>query len=360
MESNPFTPGFGTQPPVIVGRGDVLAKIQPVFERFDPRNAYRAVLLRAHRGAGKTVLLDEIQELAARAGWWVLQEDAGSGPPLAARLIDRALARLAEHRPPPKRRVTEIGAGGARIGVEAIPPASRITSVRDVLERLVAAEQNGVLLSIDEIHGASDAALDELGNAVQHLHRQRLPLAVVLAGLPMPDRRKEPTFLARCQQPQVGPVEDAEIERGLVETAAIAGTTFEPRALLHAVSFAAGQPYVMQLVGYHAWELAADKRLVTLPDVTAAMTPAQAEFDRAVTSQIVAKVSPDQRRFLEAMADLGMPARIGDVRERFGWSSQQAGTYRQRLIDAGAIRPAGHGLVEFAIPGLGAYVSSGD
>jgi hypothetical protein len=129
---------------------------------------------------------------------------------------------------------------------------------------------------------------------------------------------------------------------------------------LHAVSFAAGQPYMMQLIGYHSWELAGDKSLITLDDVSAATAPAQAEFDRAVTSQIVAKVSPDQRRLLEAMADLGTPTRIGDIRERFGWSSQQAGTYRQRLIDAGAIRPAGHGLIEFAIPGLGAYVTSNE
>lgn len=360
MKANPFTPGFGSQPPVLVGRDDVIERMRTVFEGFDARNVHWAALLRAHRGAGKTVLLDEIQDLAAAAGWWVLQEDAGAGPPLAARVVDRALARLAELRPPPKRRVTEVGAGGAHISVEAVTPQTRITSVRDVLERLVAAERNGVLLSIDEIHNASDATLDELGNAVQHLHRQRLPFAVVLAGLPTSDRRAEPTFLARCQQPRIGPVDDAEIERGLVETAAVSGTVFEPRALLRAVSFAAGQPYMMQLVGYHAWEHADDKALITVSDVTAATSPAQAEFDRAVTSQIVAKVSPDQRRFLEAMADLGMPARIGDIRERYGWSSQQAGTYRQRLMDAGAIRPAGHGLVEFAIPGLGAYVTSNE
>lgn len=358
MKDNPFTPGFGSQPPVIVGRDDLLARMRPVFERFDARNVHWAVLLRAHRGAGKTVLLDEIQDLAASAGWWILQEDAGSGPPLAARVIDRALARLAELHPRPKRRVTEVGAGGAHIAVEAVPAPTRITSIRDVLERLIAVERNGVLLSVDEIHNASDATLDELGNAAQHLHRQRLPFAVVLAGLPAPDRRKEPTFLARCQQPRIGPVEDAEVERGLAETAAIAGSIFEPRALLHAVSFAAGQPYMMQLVGYHAWEAASDKRLIKLSEVSAATATAQAEFDRAVTSQIVAKVSPDQRRFLTTMAELGMPARIGDIRERAGWSSQQAGVYRQRLLDAGAIRVAGHGLVEFAIPGLGAYLTS--
>lgn len=352
MRNNPFTPSFGTLPAVLVGRDDVLTALAPLFARFDKGDIHWATHLRAHRGAGKTVLLDQIQDMAARSGWWVLQEDAGSGAPLASRVINRCLARLAEHDPPRRgRRVANVALFGAAIGLETGSVPASVTSVREVLEAISRTEANGVLVTIDEIHQASDSALNEIGNAAQHLHRDGLPLVFVMAGLPRPERAKAPTFLGRAWQPRLEQLSDAEIERGLAETAETLGSRFEPLALRRAVELSAGEPYLMQLVGYHSWECAA-RSPITVGDVNSAASLATEAFNRSVTAQMVGAVSPDQRSFLISMARHSTPTRLGDVRSDHDWSQSQVSVYRQRLIDAGLIASAGHGFIHFALPGI--------
>lgn len=353
MEGNPFTPSFGTLPVVLVGRDDVLRGIEPIFTRFDKRDIHWATHLRAHRGAGKTVLLDQIQDLATSSGWWVLQEDAGSGPPLPARIINRGLARLAEGDPPRRhRRIANVSVLGVGIGLESAPaPPASVTSVRDVLEAVARTETNGLLVTIDEVHQAPDRALNEIGNAAQHLHRDGLPLVFVMAGLPRAERTREPTFLGRAWQPLLTRLSDAEIERGLVATASTAGGTFDPLALRRAVELTSGQPYLMQLVGFHAWDAAAGTP-ITVQDVHVASTPSLATFNRSVTAQMIGSVSPDQRAFLTSMARHGTPSRLADIRSDHPWSQSQAGVYRQRLIEAGLITSEGYGLTTFALPGI--------
>ncbi len=351
VEGNPFTPSFGTLPSVLVGRDDVLAGIVPLFATFSKNDMHWATHLRGHRGVGKTVLLDQIQDAATDAGWWVIQEDAGDGPPLTSRIIDRALTRLDEHKPARRhRRVSSVTALGVGLEATAPRPAS-VTSVRSVLEAALSVESNGVLITIDEVHQAPDKALNEIGNAAQHLHRNGLPLVLVLAGLPQPERTKQPTFLGRAWQPALGRLSDQDVERCLVDTAETAGGAFEPLALRRALEVAAGEPFLMQLVGYHAWDLARQLP-ITAADVDAAAAPARTTYNRSVTAQMIASVSPDQRAFLASMVRHGTPARVSDIRADHDWSPSQAGVYRQRLLDAGLIVPAAWGAVDFAIPGV--------
>ncbi len=198
---------------------------------------------------------------------------------------------------------------------------------------------------------APEKALDELGNAAQHLHRDGRPLVLVMVGLPRPERAHEPTFLARAWQPALARLDDRDVERGFVDTAASAGGRFEALALRSGVEMAAGEPFLMQLIGYHAWE-SARRHLITAADVGQAARAARTTFNRAVTEQMVNQVSPDQRAFLASMARHGLPTRIGEIKGDHEWSQSQVGVYRQRLIDAGLIEPAGWGLVDFAIPGV--------
>ncbi|WP_083372787.1 hypothetical protein [Paraoerskovia marina] len=46
------------------------------------------------------------------------------------------------------------------------------------------------------------------------------------------------------------------------------------------------------------------------------------------------------------------PSRVGDVRERLGRDSNYVTVYRNRLIEAGVIEPAGYGLVTFSLPSM--------
>lgn len=356
---NPFTPSFGTVPAKPVGRDPILGQYQEMFRQFSPSDVRWASHLRAHRGAGKTVLLDQIQELAAEYGWWVLQEDGGAGDPLPARIINRSLTRLAEHSPKRRgRQIKNVSVLGTSIGLEAEQPNPQtVTSVRDALTSVIAAERNGVLVTIDEVHQTSDAALNEIGNAAQHIHRQQMPLVILMAGLPDEPGPREPTFLARAWRPDITALSDVDIERGLTETAAVGDRAFEPMALRLAVELSDGQPFMMQLIGYEAWERANGKT-ITVDDVSQAASKATDTFVRAVTEQIVARTSPNHRKFLRSVLHHGSPARMADIRSDHDWTSSYGGVVRARMIEQGLIRPAGHGRVEFAVPGIEAALDA--
>jgi AAA ATPase domain len=355
---NPFSPTFGQSPAVVVGREQLLELVSRAFvPGSDPA---RKTLLRAYRGSGKTVLLNEIQDLATAAGWLVIQEDAApASVGLIERLMDRIRAPL-DSDSAPKRKVTGVQGqipilGGIGIDFEDKGTVEPRRTLRTALEDRFTSSPtlNGILLSVDEIHEASRAEIQEIGNAVQQLDRDHKPIAVALAGLPLADEEQEPTFLSRCFTPSLSTVPDDEIARGLQETAQLSGWAFTHNALRLAVEVAAGYPYMMQLIGWESFERARATNPGTIEarHVEAATDPALRRLNRSVLFSLDKRVSTAELAFLFAMAQDSQESRMRDIAERMGQSPQYANVYRQRLLDAGLIVQIDRGVVDFAIPG---------
>ena len=76
--SNPFHPSFGVSPPLLVGRETVLEEFDEALED-GPGSAGRATLFTGARGAGKTVMLNAVEDLARRRGWLLISETATPG-----------------------------------------------------------------------------------------------------------------------------------------------------------------------------------------------------------------------------------------------------------------------------------------
>lgn len=79
---------------------------------------------------------------------------------------------------------------------------------------------------------------------------------------------------------------------------------------------------------------------------------------RMVIGAALAAATAKDLEFLRAMAEDDGPSKTADIGRRLGNASNTIGNYRSRLIDAGLIESAGHGLVDFAIPGLRNYLRS--
>src|ERR1700690_2206706 len=84
---NPFSPSAGSQPPELVGRGSILEQARVLLGRVKQRRPEKSMLLTGLRGVGKTVLLNEIQRLAAGNEYRTVSieacENKGLGPLLA-------------------------------------------------------------------------------------------------------------------------------------------------------------------------------------------------------------------------------------------------------------------------------------
>ncbi len=68
---NPFHPGFGVSPPLLVGRDSLIAEFGEALED-GPGSAGRATLYTGARGSGKTVMLNAVEDRARSAGWVVI------------------------------------------------------------------------------------------------------------------------------------------------------------------------------------------------------------------------------------------------------------------------------------------------
>ena len=141
-------------------------------------------------------------------------------------------------------------------------------------------------------------------------------------------------------------------------TARAGGRAFAPDALSLAVTASAGYPFMLQLVGWHAWEQQLDGQPIRRESVVAALPRADHDLRRAVLMPIARPLSAMDQKYLRAMAEDQGPSNTGDIADRLGRSSQYAGVYRDRLIELGLIQSTGHGVVDFAIPGLRALYRS--
>ena len=65
---NPFSPGAGSPPPEMVGREGILDQARILLGRVKEKRPEKSILLTGLRGVGKTVLLNEIERLAAKVG----------------------------------------------------------------------------------------------------------------------------------------------------------------------------------------------------------------------------------------------------------------------------------------------------
>lgn len=68
MPDNPFIPSFGVSPLVLAGRDDALETIRHVSLNLARADYSRSTLVLGQRGVGKTVLLNQVEDVAAAAG----------------------------------------------------------------------------------------------------------------------------------------------------------------------------------------------------------------------------------------------------------------------------------------------------
>jgi hypothetical protein len=77
---------------------------------------------------------------------------------------------------------------------------------------------------------------------------------------------------------------------------------------------------------------------------------------RLVHEPALADLSDVDRAFLVAMAEDGGESKVADVARRLGVDLNYTSVYRQRLIDAQLIEPAGRGVLRFTLPYLAEYL----
>lgn len=361
---NPFHASFGVSPPLLVGRDELLEDFVEALED-GPGSAGRATLYTGARGAGKTVMLNAVEDHAREHGWLIVSETATPG--FVSRMTQQHLPRLLRDFDPKavQRRMSGVSAP-LNIGavtwstIEAHVVQAGLRNQLEMLTDLLAENHNGVLITLDEVHQNQIEELRELATVVQHAFRENRELVFVGAGLAasVSDVVNDDvlTFLRRAERHTLGSVARADVERAFREPIYAAGRSIGDQALQIMVDGARGYPFMLQLVGAQTWRLNPEAAEITVDDATRGVARARRRLGALVHEPALSAASDIDKSFLLAMAQDDGPSKMADIQQRLNVDVNYASQYRLRLIAAELIYPTRRGYVDFALPYLREYL----
>ncbi len=355
---NPFTPSFGSVPPVMAGREQLLDDMRQAFENGSGDPNLSTIIVGA-RGTGKTALLSALSEEAGLAGWvtasvtalpGILEDILVRTVQGAAHLLDDGTGIRIKSIEIPKVASIEIGRA---------PSPSNWRSDMESLIMQLEEHGSGLLITVDEVNPSVDEMI-RLAAVYQHFVREGRSVALVMAGLPAMVSElisnETVSFLRRARRHHFGSIPRSDIETALKTTVEAAGRTIGQESLDKAADAIDGFPYMMQLVGYEAWRQSPDNPEITETDIDKGIVLARREMRDHILATTYREFSRKDIEFLEAMTEDRLESRLSDIADRMGVKSNYASQYKRRLLEQGAIREPAKGIVAFEIPGLREYV----
>ncbi|MBI5075083.1 MAG: ATP-binding protein [Nitrospirae bacterium] len=375
--TNPFAPGAGTPPPELAGRDELRETVRVAIERVRRGLPTKSILMVGLRGVGKTVLLDRMRDDAEGVGIQTLRVEAPENrslPAILAPQLRQALLRLSRNEKAKNlaQRALRALAGFAKslkvkyedieVGFDFDPEPGLADNgdlehdLQALLETVgAAAKEAGTALAIfaDELQYVKE---DELAALITSLHRtaqRSLPVVLVGAGLPQLRGRmgRAKSYAERLFDfPEIGPLSPESTKFAIVKPAEKQGVEVTPEALDRIVKETRGYPYFVQEWGKHSWDSAVASP-ITQEDVKNASIAAIAALDESFFRVRFDRLTPSEKRYLRAMAELGPgPHRSGDIAEQLGRGVTSLGPTRNQLISKGMVWSPHHGDTAFTVP----------
>ena len=126
--------------------------------------------------------------------------------------------------------------------------------------------------------------------------------------------------------------------------------TFADAAISEILSQTLGYPYFLQEWGKHSWNLA-DRSPIKGNDAPRATVQALTELDASFFRVRFDRLTPSEKRYLRAMAELGPGShRSGNIADRLGRRVTAVAPVRSTLIAKGMIYSPAHGDTAFTVP----------
>ena len=374
---NPFAPGAGAPPPELAGRDELLDAIHVAAERTRRRNSARSVLLLGLRGVGKTVLLDRVHDEAQGAGLATMMLEVTDRNPLPALLaagLHPVLLRLSRQQQVHDLAVRALRVlagfvsglklkyGDFELGIDApVEPGVAdsgnlefdLTALFEALGAAAAASNTALVVIVDEMQYVPKTELSALSAALHRVAQRRLPILLAAAGLPQLRGRvaEAKTYAERLFEfREVGPLDEKASGDAVAKPIRARNADIVPDALQTIVAETRGYPYFLQEWGKHAWDVA-ERSPIDSGDVARASKEVTAALDAGFFRARFDRLTPTQKRYLRAMAELGPgPHRSGEIARTLDRKVTALGPTRAQLIAKGMVWSAARGDTAFTVP----------
>ncbi len=380
---NPFAPGAGTPPPELAGRDDLLECAAVALDRIRAGRSARSFILYGLRGVGKTVLLNRMRLDAEARGIASVSMEVPEGRSLPALLIPALRAALLRLSRGEALRDTLLQgmralAGFAKalkvkyqdieVSIDVEPETGLAdssdldTDLTDLLVTVGKAARErstAIVLFIDELQYVPDKELAALIAALHSASQEQLPITMVAAGLPQLVGRSGDARSYAERLFEFVPVDrlgDDDARNALIVPACKEGVAFDPDATFEILRQTNGYPYFLQEWGKHSWDVA-DASPIALGDAQRATAAALAELDASFFRVRFDRLTPAQKSYMRAMAELGPgPHRSGDVAHVLKRTVSMVAPLRSLLIAKGMIFSPAHGETAFTVPLFDAFM----
>lgn len=379
---NPFSPGAGTPPPELAGRQEILDQAMLALDRIKNGRSEKSLLMVGLRGAGKTVLLNEILKLAQERGYKAALIEATENrqkkplPELLLPHLRRVLFELDRGEQISERarralRVFKSFIGGLKLSAKmqdlelylnldaeqgTADSGDLETDLSELFSALGEAAQDrktAIAIIIDELQYVEETELSALIMAVHRVAQKSLPLIVIGAGLPqlVGKAGNSKSYAERLfSYPEVGALKKQDAYTALQQPVKDLGVMFADEALNEIIKVTRGYPYFLQEWGYQAWNVAQTSP-ITLADVQEATRQSIARLDADFFRVRFDRLTPAEKKYVRALAELGSdPQRSGDIAEKLGVPVNRVAPLRSQLIKKGMIYSPAHGDTAFTVP----------
>ncbi len=374
---NPFAPGAGSPPPELAGRDELRETVRIAVERTRAKKSARSVLMVGLRGVGKTVLLDRMRDDAEASGVHTIRIEAledRSLPAMLAPQLRVALLRMSKLTQAKDLAVRGLRAlagfarslkvtyGDIEVGLdyEGEPGLADNGDLEHDLQALMesagaATQAAGTALAIfiDELQYVPAPQLAALITAMHRCAQRKVPVLLVGAGLPqlrgrMGDAKSYAERLFAF--PEIGALSAESAALAITKPIEAEGAEITSDAVETILADTRCYPYFLQEWGQRSWEAAIESPIKT-EDVERANTTAVAALDESFFRVRFDRLTPQEKRYLRAMAELGPgPHRSGAIADCLKREVSSLGPVRSSLIVKGMIWSPSHGDTAFTVP----------
>lgn len=378
---NPYNPGAGTRPPALVGRDGEITAMDVALQRMLRGSNGRSEMLTGLRGVGKTVLLNEFEDLALGRGFFhehiEVSEDGSLAPLLASALRRVLLAMDAKKRigDAVRRALGVLKAFSLRIpngpeisiDVDAVAgPADSGDLAADLaglfveLGEVARAHETGVFLTIDELHYVDAQTMTALIVGLHRASQLSLPITIAGAGLPtlVAVTGEAKTYAERMFVfADIGSLTRDQAIDALQTPVLDEHVRWSDDALARVLERTDCFPYFLQQFGQQAWDIADGPDLITLADVDRSIPVVTAQLDDGFFRVRTRSTSNAERAYMRAMAELGPgPVRASEVAAVLGKKPNGVGPTRDGLIKRALCYSPRYGQIAFTVPLFDEYM----
>lgn len=374
---NPYAPGAGAPPPELAGRDPIIERAAIMLDRIRAGRSARSFIYYGLRGVGKTVLLNKIRLDAEARGFSAVALEAPEGrtlpgvlaPALRAALLRlsrgdaakaglaRAMRALAGFVKAVKVKYDDVEVGFDFETERGLADSGDLElDLSDVLTAIgeaAAERKTAFVLFIDELQYVPEQQLAALISALHRIAQLQKPVTLVGAGLPqlLGQMGRAKSYAERLFEfSEITPLSLAFGRKALINPAKEEGVAYTDDAIDEILNQTQCYPYFLQVWGSHSWNAAATPP-IDIDDVRHATIAALAEMDASFFRVRFDRLTPAEKAYLRAMAELGPgPHRSGDIADALGRKVNETAPTRSRLIDKGMIYSPAHGDNAFTAP----------